>query len=85
MSIFELSEELNNVKEKETEEVKNQKLITTLGLDVTEIKALQRNKINYVIRFNVCNTLAYLYGKDGLEIAHTLLDSKGCDNEREIN
>jgi hypothetical protein len=84
-TIFDLTEELNTNKTKETEEEKNQKIITTLGLDTTEIKSLPRNKINYVIRFNVCNTLAYLYGKDGLEIAHTLLNSKGCDNEREIN
>lgn len=56
-----------------------------LGGDITNIKPLHRNAINYNIRYNVCNTLASLFGKDGLQIAHTILDSKACNNIEEIN
>ena len=56
-----------------------------LGGDITNIKPLHRNAINYNIRYNVCNTLASLFGKDGLQIAHTILDSKACNNIDEIN
>lgn len=60
------------------------KYITTGG-DATEIVPLDRHKINYISRYNVCNTLAALFGKDGLELAHIILDSKRCGNVREIN
>lgn len=57
----------------------------TIGGDSTEITPMDRYKINYVSRYNVCNTLAALFGKDGLDIAHILLDSKRCGNVNEIN
>ena len=57
----------------------------TLGTDATQISALPRNSINYTVRYNVCNTLAALFGKDGLPIAHTILDSVNCKNVGEIN
>lgn len=56
-----------------------------IGGDVTEITPMERYKINYISRYNVCNTLAALFGKDGLEIAHIILDSKKCGNVNEIN
>lgn len=49
------------------------------------IRPLPRNSIKYITRYNVCNTLAAIMGKDGLQVAHVLLDSKGCGNAREIN
>jgi len=57
----------------------------SLGVDISNISSLSRSAINYNMRYNVCNTLASLFGKDGLSIAHTLLDSKGCKNIGEIN
>lgn len=57
----------------------------SLGGDITNIKSLHRNSINYNVRYNVCNTLAALFGKEGLQIAHTILDSKACNNIEEIN
>lgn len=56
-----------------------------IGGDITEITPMERYKINYVSRYNVCNTLAALFGKDGLEIAHVILDSTRCGNVNEIN
>ena len=60
------------------------KFVTLVG-DMDSFTVLPRNKINYITRYNVCNTLASLFGKDGLEIAHTILDSRGCNNIGEIN
>lgn len=57
----------------------------SLGVDISNISSLSRSAINYNMRYNVCNTLASLFGKDGLSIAHTLLDSKVCKNVGEIN
>lgn len=57
----------------------------TLGIDINEINVLPKNQINYVTRYNVCNTLASLFGKDGINIAHSLLDSKNNGNVGEIN
>jgi hypothetical protein len=86
-TIYDLSFDLmqTDVSVMDAEKEKLNKTIMTLGIDLLELQALPRNKINYTSRFNVCNTLASLYGKDGLDIAHTLLDSKGCDNIKEIN
>lgn len=56
-----------------------------LASDINEFMALDRPLINYQSRYNVCNTLAALMGKDGLSIAHTLLQSKACRNVEEIN
>lgn len=57
----------------------------SIGSDISDIKSLPKQSINYTTRYNVCNTLASLFGKDGLPIAHTLLDSQGCKNVEEIN
>lgn len=57
----------------------------TLGGDLTNVKPIHKSGINYAVRYNVCNTLASLFGKDGLPIAHMVLDSKGCNNIDEIN
>jgi hypothetical protein len=50
-----------------------------------KITELPRKSINYTIRWNVCNTLASLYGKDGLVFAHKILNSSVSQNESEIN
>lgn len=52
--------------------------------DYTTLEVIPRNKINYILRYNVVNTLAHIFGKDGLEIAHYILQSKLCGNEKEI-
>lgn len=53
--------------------------------DFTNIQPLPRQSINYVTRYNVCNTLAAMFGKEGLQIAHKLLQSDVCKNVGEIN
>lgn len=72
------------IKSKNNTEIDLSKFVS-LGGDITNIKSLHRNSINYNVRYNVCNTLAALFGKDGLQIAHTILDSKACNNIEEIN
>jgi len=57
----------------------------SLGVDIADVKSLPRSSINYQLRYNICNTLAAVFGKDGLSIAHTILDSEGCKNVAEIN
>lgn len=42
-------------------------------------------QLNYVIRYNVCNTLAAFFGESGRVYAHTVLDSHNCRNVREID
>lgn len=49
------------------------------------IKILPREAINYNTRYHICNTLAALFGKEGLQIAHTVLQSEVCKNVKEIN
>lgn len=53
--------------------------------DMNKIQPLPRNFINYNIRYHVVNTLASMFGKDALPIAHKLLQSEVCKNVREIN
>lgn len=53
--------------------------------DLSSITPLPRPAIKYATRYNVCNTLAAVMGKDGLPLAHMLLDSAGCKNVEEIN
>lgn len=53
--------------------------------ELTQIQPLPRNNINYNTRYHVCNTLASLFGKEGLSIAHLLLQSELCRNVKEIN
>lgn len=55
------------------------------GYDVSTYKELPLSKIKYKLRYEVCNTLASLFGKDGLQLAHKILRSKECGNENEIN
>jgi hypothetical protein len=69
---------------KQKEEIDLSKFVST-GADLNQIKALPLNNINYVTRYNVCNTLAALFGNDGLSLAHLLLDSEVCKNVKEIN
>lgn len=57
----------------------------SIGGDLSSITSLPRNSINYAVRYNVCNTLAAIFGTEGLHIAHTLLASEKCNNVREIN
>lgn len=61
------------------------KELVNINTDLDEIKPIDRSKINYVTRYNVCNTLAAIFGNEGLPLAHILLDSKKCKNEYEIN
>lgn len=55
------------------------------GYDLTDVKILPRDSINYNLRYNVCNTLASIFGKDGLQIAHDILRSDECKNVKEID
>lgn len=66
------------------EEIDLSKFVS-LGADINNINPLPRSNINYIVRYNVCNTLASLFGKEGLPIAHKVLDSYGCNNVGEIN
>lgn len=82
---FEMFDEIINYKpESEEDKIPYDKLYVK-GYDVTEDKILPLSSIKYTVRYNVCNTLAALYGKEGLEIAHVVLRSKECRNEKEIN
>ena len=54
-----------------------------LGNDLTTLSPI--NGINYNTRYNVCNSLAAIFGKDGLPIAHKILDSTKHKNIGEIN
>ena len=53
--------------------------------DLSSLEDLPRNSINYTTRYNVCNTLAALFGKDGIPMAHVILQSEACGNVDEIN
>ena len=55
------------------------------GYDMSKYKEIPLNRIKYKIRYEVCNTLASLYGKDGLQLAHVVLRSSECKNIDEIN
>jgi hypothetical protein len=57
----------------------------TIGADLSQLKPLPKSQINYQLRYNVCNTLAALFGNDGLSLAHIILDSTVCKNVGEIN
>lgn len=87
-----LIEDINNNLRLTTEQKQEQEDQNILNLenyefkgDFTNIKPLPRNSINYIVRYNVCNTLAAMFGKDGLQIAHKLLQSDVCKNVGEIN
>jgi len=75
---------INDIKDNKPSDIDLSKFIT-LGGDISNLLPIARSAINYNMRYNVCNTLAALFGKDGLPIAHTLLDSYGCKNVGEIN
>jgi hypothetical protein len=55
-----------------------------LGGDLSNMAVIP-GKIDYNIRYNVCNSLAALFGKDGLPMAHIILDSDKNKNRGEIN
>lgn len=55
------------------------------GGDISNITPIPRNQINYITRYNVVNTLAAIYGKDAIDLAHLLLQSEACGNVNEIN
>lgn len=59
--------------------------MVNLSTDLDEIKVLNKSSINYVTRYNICNTLASFFGKEGLPLAHIILDSEGSKNVGEIN
>ena len=87
-----LIEDINNNLRLTSEQKQEQEEENILNLenyefkgDFTNIKPLPRNSINYIVRYNVCNTLAAMFGKDGLQIAHKLLQSDVCKNVGEIN
>lgn len=44
-----------------------------------------QEQINYVIRYNVCNTLGAFFGEKGREWAHIILQSQACKNVNEVN
>lgn len=73
-----------NIEKVNLDDVDLSKYVKT-NIDLSGLTILPRNQINYFTRYNVCNTLAPLFGKDGLQIAHVILDSKKCKNESEIN
>lgn len=76
--------EVSDLTENKPSEIDLSKFVSVAG-DIMDLKPLPRPMINYQTRYNVCNTLASLFGKDGLPIAHTILDSKNCGNVGEIN
>ena len=80
--------ELRDTEEHESkinlEDIDLSKYVKVLS-DISELKVIPRSQLNYHVRYNVCNTLASMLGKEGLPIAHKILDSKGCDNVNEIN
>lgn len=53
--------------------------------DYVNLDVVPFQQINYVLRYNVVNTLAHIFGKEGLEIAHYILQSDKCGNTKEIN
>lgn len=71
-------------KEQSSDEIDLSKFIIT-GNDLNQIKRIPKSQINYQLRYNICNTLAALYGKDGLPMAHILLESEASKNVQEIN
>lgn len=71
-------------REKEIDLTKFQGMVN-LSTDLDEIKVLHKSSINYVTRYNICNTLAAFFGKEGLPLAHIILDSEANRNTGEIN
>lgn len=59
--------------------------MTLFAGNISDLRPLPKTSINYITRYNVCNTLASLYGKEGINLAHFLLDSTKCGNVGEIN
>ena len=87
LAIENYTEWLNGVKSEREKEIDLSKFegMVNLSTDLDEIKTLPKNNINYVTRYNICNTLSAFFGKDGLPLAHIILDSEGCKNVEEIN
>lgn len=80
---------VKNLDEYLAEQGKSQQIdlskFVTGGGDISNVTPIPRNQINYVTRYNVVNTLAAIYGKDAIDLAHLLLRSEECDNVNEIN
>lgn len=55
------------------------------GYDISKYKEMPLSMIKYRVRYEVCNTLADMFGKDGLQLAHMVLRSEECKNVNEIN
>lgn len=83
--IDELHEAFKNPDKVESDKKVNISELVLQGYDITKYKELPLNIIKYKLRYEVCNTLAALYGKDGLQLAHMILRSSECKNEGEIN
>ena len=81
------TEWLNGKKSEKDSEIDLSKFegMINLSTDLDEIKVLPKNNINYVTRYNICNTLAAFFGKEGLPLAHIILDSESSRNVGEIN
>lgn len=75
--------DIKDMKEKISEEIDLSKY--EFAGDFNNIQLIPRNQINYNIRYNVVNTLAAMFGKDGLPLAHKILQSEECKNVKEIN
>lgn len=87
LSFENYTEWLNGKKSEKDKEIDLSKFegMVNLSTDLDEIKVIPKNSINYVTRYNVCNTLAALFGKEGLPLAHIILDSESSRNVGEIN
>lgn len=70
---------------RETVDLSKYEGMVNLSSDLDEIKAIPKSQVNYFTRYNICNTLAALFSKDALPLAHILLDSQGNNNVGEIN
>lgn len=84
-TIEELYQAMKNPDKTEPEKKVNISELVLQGYDITKYKELPISAIKYKLRYEVCNTLAALYGKDGLQLAHMILRSSECRNEKEIN
>lgn len=84
-TIDELYQQIKNPDKIEPEKKVNISELVLQGYDITKYKELPLSAIKYKLRYEVCNTLAALYGKDGLQLAHMILRSSECRNEKEIN
>lgn len=80
---------INELVEYSEEDAPSQQIDTSnlilKGYDVSKISEIPISQIKYTLRYNICNTLAALMGKEGLPLAHKILRSSECKNVDEIN